>query len=159
MVRIRTLRPIFIQQRTANGTIIASEKNRICQSMLKLNGRDLTEAASASRNGGSSIESSHAYAAAIYHVRGEFRIMKPGNKPLVKNVQVRMSVDYFLRFDPPAPHRGWNLPAFQDYCRQEMTEGGFDLERKIHCYYNRKTGEIVFWQNVIDLELSPAILN
>lgn len=88
--------------------------------------------------------------------RSEPMFQPKGN---VKNVQVRMNVEFFLKYDPPPPFTGWNLPAFQEYCRREMSGCGFDLERKIHCHYNRQTGEIVFWQNVLDLELTDAILN
>jgi hypothetical protein len=81
------------------------------------------------------------------------------NSPIVKNVQVRMNAEFFFRSDPPAPYKSWNVLAFQEHCRQELEEYGFDLDRKIHCYYNKQSGEIVFWQNVIELELSEAILN
>lgn len=81
------------------------------------------------------------------------------NKLNIKSVKVRLNVEYFLKNDPPEPFEGWNLPAFQEYCRQEMSDYGFDLDRKIHCHYNRRTGEIVFWQNVLDLNLTEAILN
>jgi len=77
----------------------------------------------------------------------------------IKNVQVRMDVGYFLSHDPPLPFKGWNLPAFQEFCRREMSGSGFDLDRRIHCYYNKQKGEIVFWQNVLELEFTSAILN
>lgn len=85
--------------------------------------------------------------------------MFDSSKMNVKNVKVKMSVEYFLKNDPPPPFKGWNLPAFQDYCKREMTDCGFDLERKIHCHYDRGTGEIVFWQNVLELEISDAMWN
>ncbi|NLI80613.1 MAG: hypothetical protein GX443_02845 [Deltaproteobacteria bacterium] len=77
----------------------------------------------------------------------------------VKNVKLQMNVSYFFTHDPPVPYEGWNLPAFQEYCRREMSQEGFDLNRKIHCRYNKQSGDIVFWQNLIDLELGDAILN
>lgn len=77
----------------------------------------------------------------------------------LKNVQVRMNIEFFLKHDPPAPFKGWNLPAFQEYCRREMTNTGFDLDRRIHCHYNKQTGEIVFWQNVLELDVSDAMMN
>ena len=49
----------------------------------------------------------------------------------LKKVLVRMDVKYFLTNDPPSPFKGWNLPAFQEYCRRELSEVGFDFDRKI----------------------------
>lgn len=77
----------------------------------------------------------------------------------VKNVKFRVNLEYFLKNDPPPPYQGWNLPAFQEYCRQEMADSGFDLERRIHCHYDKRSGQIVFWQNVLELELNDAMWN
>jgi hypothetical protein len=77
----------------------------------------------------------------------------------LKKVLVRMDVKYFLTNDPPSPFKGWNLPAFQEYCRRELSEVGFDFDRKIHAYYSRQSGEIVFWQNVLELNFTEANLN
>lgn len=59
---------------------------------------------------------------------------------------IRANKSFFFDNSPPAPHRGWTLQAFQDYCREEMVEAGFDLSRKISCRYDPRSGNVVFWQ-------------
>lgn len=63
-------------------------------------------------------------------------------------VKLELDVAWFLANPPPAPHRGWNLPAFQDHCRSELLGAGFDMSRPFHCYYNRQFRKIVFYQEV-----------
>jgi hypothetical protein len=58
----------------------------------------------------------------------------------------RTHKSHFFNDTPPPPHKGWTLQAFQDYCREEMIEAGFDLSRKITCRYDPRTGNVVFWQ-------------
>ena len=73
-------------------------------------------------------------------------------------VKCKMDLQYFLTHDPPAPHRGWNPPAFQDYCRTRLGHCGFDLERAIHVNYNRKTRVVTFWQEFAEVDLDPALV-
>lgn len=74
-------------------------------------------------------------------------------------VSVRVGVEYFETNDPPLPHQGWNLPAFQAYCQEELCDSGFDLLRPIHCYYNRAKREILFWQELEKIEVSEDLWN
>lgn len=67
---------------------------------------------------------------------------------MADTVTLKLDVQYFLDNPPPAPHRGWNLPAFQDYCRSELLEAGFDISRPFHCWYNRQFRKILFYQDV-----------
>jgi hypothetical protein len=62
---------------------------------------------------------------------------------------------FFFDHSPPPPHRGWTLKAFQDYCREQMLDAGFDMTRKISCMYDSKSGKVVFWQEATDD--SPAL--
>lgn len=58
----------------------------------------------------------------------------------------RTDKKFFFDNSPPPPHKGWTLKAFQDYCRVELIEAGFDLTRKISCAYDPKSGKVAFWQ-------------
>jgi hypothetical protein len=58
----------------------------------------------------------------------------------------RTHKSHFFNDTPPPPHESWTLQAFQDYCRDQMVEAGFDLSRKISCRYDPRTGNVVFWQ-------------
>jgi hypothetical protein len=58
----------------------------------------------------------------------------------------RTNKSFFFDNSPPHPHRGWTLKAFQDFCREEMLDAGFDLSRKIQCRYDPRSGNVVFWQ-------------
>jgi len=58
----------------------------------------------------------------------------------------RSHKSFFFDNSPPAPHRGWTVKAFQDYCRAEMEDAGFDLSRKVFCRYDPRSGNVVFWQ-------------
>jgi len=62
----------------------------------------------------------------------------------------RQNKKFFFDNKPPAPHKGWTLQAFQDYCRVEMEAVGFDLTRHILCRYDSKSGNVVFWQEPRD---------
>ena len=58
----------------------------------------------------------------------------------------RTHKSFFFDNAPPAGFVGWDLAAFQVYCREEMLEAGFDLTRKIQCRYDSRSGMVVFWQ-------------
>jgi hypothetical protein len=60
----------------------------------------------------------------------------------------RTHKSFFFDHAPPHPHRGWTLKAFQDYCREEMRDAGFDLTCKILCRYDPRSGNVVFWQEL-----------
>jgi hypothetical protein len=62
---------------------------------------------------------------------------------------VRMHKNFFFDNDPPHPHKGWSLQAFQDFCREEMLEAGFDLERPFQCRYDPRSGNVTFWQEPV----------
>jgi hypothetical protein len=49
----------------------------------------------------------------------------------------------FFRESPPHLHRGWTLEALRDYCREEMTIAGFDLNRRIFCAYDFDSGNVI----------------
>jgi hypothetical protein len=58
----------------------------------------------------------------------------------------RTHKSFFFDNSPPEPHKGWSLQAFQDFCKEEMLDAGFDLTRKIACRYDPKSGNVTFWQ-------------
>jgi hypothetical protein len=58
----------------------------------------------------------------------------------------RTHKSFFFDNSPPPPHRGWTVKAFQDYCKAEMEDAGFDLSRKVFCRYDPRSGNVVFWQ-------------
>ena len=58
----------------------------------------------------------------------------------------RTHKSFFFKNEAPYPHKGWTVDAFQDYCRKEMLQAGFDLTRRISCVYSPLTGYVVFWQ-------------
>ena len=65
---------------------------------------------------------------------------------------------FFFDNPAPAPHKGWTIEAFQDYCRAEMEAAGFDLRPKISCRYDPRSGFVVFWQELEDVAY-PYSLN
>jgi hypothetical protein len=58
----------------------------------------------------------------------------------------RTHKSFFFNNDAPYPHKGWTLQAFQDFCREEMLAAGFDMDRKIQCRYDPRSGNVTFWQ-------------
>jgi len=62
----------------------------------------------------------------------------------------RTHKNFFFDNSPPYPHRGWTLQAFQDFCKDEMEEAGFDLSRQISCRYDPRSGNVTFWQEPVE---------
>ncbi len=61
----------------------------------------------------------------------------------------RVNKSFFFNNDPPPPHKGWTLSAFQEFCRLELEQAGFDLTRNLSVRYDPRDGKVVFWQEPV----------
>ena len=69
----------------------------------------------------------------------------------------RKNKSFFLSTQAPAPHLGWTLKAFQEYCRIEMEAAGFNFKAPVKCVYDPKSGDVVFWQENSEISFSYSL--
>ena len=70
----------------------------------------------------------------------------------------RTQIGFFLEEELAQSHEGWSVEEFRDYCIHEMTDAGFDMDRRIFCRYDSDTGNVTFWQEPTEV-MNDSLFN